>query len=263
MRFSWISGGDMLLDLGAVVVFLLGAAVGSFLNVVIHRLPREESLVFPGSHCPFCGNAIRPWHNVPILGFLLLRGRCKDCGERISVRYPLVEALVAVLSTALWAKYGPSWTFAAYFVLTAGLVAVMFIDIDHMIIPDSLSLGGLAVGVVLSLFTGVGWLASLVGVAAGGGSLLAVYLAYFAVTRREGMGLGDVKLLAAIGAFLGWQAVLFTILVSSVAGALVGGATVGFRLQREVPYGAFLAPAAILYLFCGHEVIHWYVGRIP
>jgi leader peptidase (prepilin peptidase)/N-methyltransferase len=170
---------------------------------------------------------------------------------------------MALLSAGLWIKFGLSVTFGVYFVLTAGLVAVMFIDIDHMIIPDCLSLGGIVLGVVASFFTPLGWPGSLLGALVGGGSLLAVYLAYLAVTRREGMGLGDVKLLAAIGAFLGWQAVLFTILISSVVGAFVGGASVGFKLRRAVPYGAFLAPAAILYLFCGPALIAWYLGRIP
>lgn len=253
----------MFFEPGLPISFVFGAVVGSFLNVVIHRLPRGESLVFPASHCPRCGSAIRPWHNLPIVGFLWLRGRCRDCGGRISARYPFVEVVTAVLSAGLFVKNGGSVVvYAVHFLLTAGLIAVMFIDIDHMIIPDRLSLGGIAVGFGCSFFTPLGWSASLLGGAAGGGSLLTVYWVYLVLTGREGMGLGDVKLLAAIGTFLGWQAVVFTIFVSSVVGSLVGGAAVGFRLRRAVPYGAFLAPAAILQLFCGPELTRWYLSRV-
>jgi leader peptidase (prepilin peptidase)/N-methyltransferase len=245
---------------GVVVAFALGAVVGSFLNVVIHRLPRGESLSFPPSRCPRCGTKIRPWNNIPLLSYAFLRGRCRDCRERISLRYPLVEGLTALLAAGLWLKYGAVPSLIAHFVFGCGLIAVTFIDIDHMIIPDSLSLGGIVVGVALSLLTPVGWADSLIGVAVGGGSLLLVYFAYLAVTRREGMGLGDVKILAAIGAFLGWRAVLFTIFVSSVVGAVVGGAVVGFRLRRAIPFGAFLAFGALVYVFWGPSLIDWYLG---
>jgi leader peptidase (prepilin peptidase)/N-methyltransferase len=252
----------MNLNPGSLATFAFGAVVGSFLNVVIYRLPRGESLAFPPSRCPHCGSGVRPWDNVPILSYAILGGRCRDCRARISARYPLVEALTAILSAALWLKYGASLVWPVYFVLTCGLIAVTFIDIDHMIIPDSLSLGGIAVGFVCSFFTPLGWAASLVGAAVGGGSLLAVYLGYYALTRREGMGLGDVKLMAAIGAFLGWKAVLFTIFASSVVGSIVGGALAGFRLRQAVPFGAFLAPAAIAYLLWGPKLIDWYVGLL-
>lgn len=249
-------------DWASVAASVFGAVVGSFLNVVIHRLPREESLAFPASHCPHCQARIRPYDNVPILGYLWLRGRCRDCGAHISLRYPLVEALTAVLAGGLWLRFGPTPSTLAYFVLAAGLVAVTFIDIDHMIIPDSLSLGGVAVGFLSSFATPLGWKASLLGAAAGGGSLLAVYLGYYAVTKREGLGLGDVKLLAAIGAFLGWRAVLFTIFTASIVGAVVGGASVGFKLRQAVPFGTFLSLGAMLYVFWGPLLIDWYLGAL-
>ncbi|MBI5015970.1 MAG: prepilin peptidase [Deltaproteobacteria bacterium] len=252
----------MKLDAGVAVACAFGAVVGSFLNVVIHRLPREESLAFPASHCPHCHARIRARDNVPVVGYLLLRGRCRDCGARIGCRYPLVEALTAALAAGLWVFFGGTVQAAVYFTLAAGLVAVTFIDLDHMIIPDSLSLGGVAVGLLASFVTPLGWKASLLGAAVGGGSLLAVYLAYYAVTRREGLGLGDVKLLAAIGAFLGWQAVLFTLFTASVTGAVVGGASVGFRLRQAVPFGAFLAFGAMLYVFWGPALIQWYLGTV-
>lgn len=252
----------MRLDWGVAAASAFGAVVGSFLNVVIHRLPRGESLAFPASHCPRCGARIRPRHNVPVVGYLLLRGRCRDCRGRISFRYPLVEALTAALAGGLWLRFGLAPEFAVHFTLAAGLVAVTFIDLDHMIIPDSLSLGGVAAGLLASFLTPLGWKASLLGAVAGGGSLLAVYAAYYAVTRREGLGLGDVKLLAAIGAFLGWQAVLFTIFTASVVGAVVGGASVGFKLRQAVPFGAFLSFGAMLYVFWGPSLIEWYLGAL-
>ena len=254
---------DPILAWGSWVVVVFGAVVGSFLNVVIHRLPRGESISFPPSSCPRCGARIRPWDNVPVLSFVLLRGRCRSCSARISVRYPLVETSMAVLAVGAWLRFGPTPAFAAYFVFLAGLLAITFIDIDHKIIPDSLSLGGTAVGVAASFVTGVGWQASLAGALLGGGLLLAVALGYYAVTRREGMGLGDAKLLAAVGAFLGWQAVLFTVFVSSVVGATVGIVVASLQrsdLRFEVPYGPFLALGAVLYLFWGPQLVHWYLN---
>lgn len=254
------------MDFGAVgtlAAAAFGAVVGSFLNVVIYRLPRAESLVFPSSHCPRCGSKIRARDNVPVVAYLVLRGRCRDCGERIAGRYPLVEALTAALAAGLWFRYGFSVSCAVYFVFLAGLVAITFIDIDHRIIPDSLSLGGVVVGFVSAFFTPVGWVGSLLGIALGGGVLLAVALGYYVVTRREGMGLGDVKLLAAIGAFLGWRAVLFTVFVSSVLGSVVGLTIMAAQrsgLRLEVPFGPFLAFGATLYVFFGPPIIRWYFG---
>ncbi len=251
--------------IGAVVAAVLGAVIGSFLNVVIYRLPREESISFPPSHCPSCGAGIRARDNVPILGYLVLRGRCRDCSAPISPRYPLVEGLMAALSVALWARFGLSPAFGVYFVFVAGLVAVTFIDIDHRIIPDSLSLGGVVAGFVASFVTPVGWLDSLVGIGLGGGVLLAVAGGYYLLTRREGMGLGDVKLLAAIGAFLGWRAVLFTVLVSSLTGSAVGLSLAALRssgLKLEVPFGPFLALGACAWVFAGPEAVEWYLGWI-
>jgi leader peptidase (prepilin peptidase) / N-methyltransferase len=249
--------------LEAAAALLLGAVVGSFLNVVIHRLPRGESLLRPPSQCPRCRSSIRARHNVPVLGFLWLRGRCADCGERIRARYPLVELGMGLLSLGLWALFGFSPPFAAGFLLTGGLLAASLIDFDHGIIPDSLSLGGIAAGLLLSPFTGLGWRESLIGAAVGGGVLLAVALGYQALTRREGMGMGDVKLLAAIGAFLGWKAVVFTILIASLVGSLVGVTAMVAKksdLQLEVPFGPFLALGAVSYLFLGSSVIRWYAG---
>ncbi|GAB4278775.1 MAG: A24 family peptidase [Deferrisomatales bacterium] len=251
---------------GAIAAAVFGAVIGSFLNVVIYRLPRGESLVSPPSACPRCGARVRARDNVPVAGYLMLRGRCRDCGEPISLRYPLVEALTAALAAALWLRFGASAAFGVYFVFVAGLVAVTFIDLDHRIIPDSLSLGGVVVGFAASFVTGLGWAQSLMGIALGAGTLLAVAWGYFVLTRREGMGLGDVKLLAAVGAFLGWQAVLFTVFVSSLVGSAVGLTWMALRRagpRLEVPFGPFLALGAAAYVFAGPSLIRWYLGGVP
>lgn len=250
---------------GALVAAAFGAVVGSFLNVVVHRLPRGESISFPPSHCPHCDASIRPWDNIPVLSFLLLGGRCRACSGPISIRYPVVEASMAGLAAGAWLRFGPTLGFVIYFVFLAGLLAVTFIDIDHKIIPDSLSIGGVVLGVAASLWTGVGWKSSLAGALLGGGLLLGVALGYYALTRREGMGLGDAKLLAAIGAFLGWQSVLFTVFVSSVVGSAVGIAMAALRrsdLRVEVPYGPFLALGAALYVFWGPQLVNWYLNLL-
>ena len=254
---------DPILLWGGWAAATFGAVVGSFLNVVIYRLPRGESLSFPPSHCPHCDAGIRPWDNVPVLSYLVLRGRCRNCSQPISMRYPLVEAAMAGLAAGAWLQFGPSIAFGVYFVFLAGLLAITFIDIDHKIIPDSLSLGGTVLGLAASFFTAVGWKSSLAGALLGGGLLLAVALGYYALTRREGMGLGDAKLLAAIGAFLGWQAVLFTVFVSSVVGSVVGVSVAAMQrsnLRFEVPYGPFLALGGVLYLFWGPPLIAWYLS---
>jgi leader peptidase (prepilin peptidase)/N-methyltransferase len=252
--------------LATAAAFVFGAVVGSFLNVVIYRLPSGQSLVRPASRCPGCGTPIRPHHNIPIASYLFLRGRCASCKASISPRYPLVEILTGLLSAGLLLRFGPTLEFGVYFVFLAGLVAVTFIDIDHRIIPDSLSLGGIVVGFAASFFTSVGWQDSLIGLLAGGGGLFLVALLYEFITRREGMGMGDVKLIAAIGAFLGWKAVLFTIFLSAVAGSVVG--VLLLRVLRrgrnyEIPYGPFLAFGAALYVFRGPEIVSWYLRMQP
>ncbi len=250
----------------APIAFLFGAIVGSFLNVVIHRMPRGESLIRPASRCPACSTPIRIRHNVPIASYLFLRGKCAACRAPISMRYPFVEGLTGLLTLLVYLRFGPTPLGGAMFILAAGLVAVTFIDFDHRIIPDRLSLGGTVLGFILSFVTPIGWKASLIGLAAGGGSLFAVSVAYELIAKKEGMGMGDVKLIACIGAFLGWQAVLFTVFLSAVVGSLVG--LLAIRLLKEgydyqIPYGPFLALGAVVYMFAGPELIGWYLGFLP
>jgi len=241
-------------------VALFGALVGSFLNVVIVRLPEEgSSVVFPASHCPACKKDI-PWYdNIPLLSFVLLRGRCRQCGAQISWRYPLVEAFMALMSFALFQHFGLTLLFPIYFLFCAALTAVIFIDFQHQIIPDVISLPGIVIGFVLSFVNPfLTWQDAGLGVLFGGGSFYLVALVYYLLTKREGMGGGDIKLLAMIGAFLGWQSLPFVVFGSSLLGTVAGvWAMIEQRKggKTVIPYGPFLAIAALLYLFFRREII--------
>ncbi|MCX8072098.1 MAG: prepilin peptidase [Candidatus Binatia bacterium] len=243
--------------------FVVGAAVGSFLNVCIVRLPQGKSIVHPPSACPKCGASIPPWDNIPLLSFLLLRGRCRYCQEPISWRYPLVEGLTGLLFLANVVMFGATPWAAVACMFSAALVVVTFIDLDHLIIPDVISLPGIVVGLGLALF---GWGPSLVdrvlGVLLGGGLLWAVAAFYEWARRQEGMGGGDIKLLAMIGAFLGWRGVLVTLLVGSLTGAVVGGGRILLRRSQAgvpIPFGPFLALGAIVALYWGEALLAWYI----
>jgi leader peptidase (prepilin peptidase)/N-methyltransferase len=241
-----------------IFFFALGAAVGSFLNVLIHRLPEEQSIVFPASHCPVCGHAIRFYDNIPLVSYLLLKGRCRDCGESISARYPLVEGLTAFVSLLIFWKYGPSAQYLCVFAFVCALITITFIDLDHQIIPDVISLPGIPVFFLAAVFVmNLRFLDAFLGILIGGGVLFCVAFFYELITKREGMGGGDIKLLAMIGAFLGWQSLLFVLLVSSFAGALVGVAVMivkGRDMKYAVPFGPFLSMGAVAYLFFGPDL---------
>ncbi|MFO7813795.1 MAG: prepilin peptidase [Pelovirga sp.] len=249
-----------------VFAFALGTIVGSFLNVCIYRIPAEKSIVSPPSSCPACSHQIRWFENIPILSYLFLRGRCSACRIKISPRYPAVEALTGLLFVLTFYYFGFSAATIVYMVFVAALVVITFIDLDHQIIPDVISLPGILVGFVGSFF--IPWLAwydSIFGILLGGGSLLAVAWIYEKLTGREGMGGGDIKLLAMFGAFLGWQAVFPIIFLASLAGTLVG---VPLMLVQKgdtrlaIPFGPFLALAAVVYLFWGQMLISWYLGLL-
>lgn len=246
----------------SILAFILGAVVGSFLNVCICRMPRDESVVSPPSHCPRCSYRIRWYDNIPLVSYLLLRGKCRGCGEHISVQYPLVELINALLTLALFLRFGPSLTFLALFLFSSALVAITFIDLEHQIIPDEISLSGIVAGFAFSFFLPwQGWLNSLLGILLGGGSLLLVAYAYQWMTGREGMGGGDIKLLAMMGAFLGWKAVPFIIFASSLVGSVVGLTMMLFQKRDSrlaIPYGPYLALGAMVYVFFGRQLIHWY-----
>ncbi len=268
----------------AVLGALLGLVAGSFLNVVAHRLPRmlerrwradcrellglgppvgeEETgrydLIAPPSHCPRCGHRLRAWENIPVLSYLLLWGRCRACGGSISPRYPLVELLTAALSAAVCWRLGLAWPTAAALLLTWGLLALALIDLEHQILPDELTYLLLWGGLLASL---PGWFAppeaAILGAAAGYLSLWSIYVLHRWVTGREGMGHGDFKLLAALGAWLGWQGLPAVILASSVLGALAGLLLMAAgRLRRghPLPFGPFLAGAGWAVLLAGPDL---------
>jgi leader peptidase (prepilin peptidase) / N-methyltransferase len=244
--------------------FIFGALVGSFLNVCIHRMPRDESIVSPPSHCPICNYKIRWYDNIPLFSYLFLKGKCRGCGARISLQYPLVELLNGLLSLALILRFGPTLAFLMLFLLCSALVVITFIDIEHQIIPDEISLPGIVVGFVCSFFlSGHGWLNSLLGILLGGGSLLLVAYAYQWLTGKEGMGGGDIKLLAMLGAFLGWKAIPFIIFASSLVGSVVGISLMLIQKKDSklaIPFGPYLAFGALLFIFCGRQLIHWYLS---
>ncbi len=243
--------------------FIFGALVGSFLNVVIFRLPEKQSVVFPASHCPKCGTNLRWYENIPIFSYLALRGKCRTCKVGISLQYPSVELCMAVLSLALYNQVGFFLAFPLYFLFLAALLVIIFIDIHLQIIPDSISIPGIVIGFAGSFFNPlVTWQQSGLGVLIGGGILYGVAQCYFLIAKRDGMGMGDVKLLAMIGAFLGWQCLLFVVFFSSLTGSVVGiAAKKGWKAR--IPYGPFLSLAAISWLFFQDTIFsvwYWYVS---
>jgi len=245
-----------------VTVFLYGLCVGSFSNVCIYRLPLSQSLKSPGSHCPQCGAPIRFYDNIPLVSYILLKGRCRRCKKHISFRYPLVELLGGLFALFAYLRYGLTFEALIYYIFVIILVIITFIDIDHQIIPDIISLPGIPVGLFASFaLPAMTFFDSFIGILAGGGSLFIVLWGYHFITGNEGMGGGDVKLLAMIGAFLGWQGVLFTIFVASVTGTIIGiMLMIRTRkgLKMAVPFGPFLSAGAVCYVFWGSEIIHWY-----
>lgn len=246
--------------------FIVGAALGSFLNVCIVRMPAGESVVLPASHCRHCGAAIRPRDNIPLLSFLLLRGHCRDCGGAISRRYPIVELVTACLFAVCFATTPLSMLMGLRLLFLCALIVVTVIDLDHQIIPDRITLPGIIVGLAASACgLGIPLFDSVVGMLLGGGMLYAIAVGYHALTGVEGMGGGDIKLLAMIGAFLGWQAVLITLLLASSSGALYGAVLVASRSANSrvpIPFGPFLAMGATCALFFGDALVDWYLQHV-
>ncbi|MCL5277503.1 MAG: prepilin peptidase [Deltaproteobacteria bacterium] len=249
-----------------VFIFIFGLVIGSFLNVVIYRLPRHQSLVYPPSHCPSCDRRIKPYDNIPLLSYVFLLGRCRYCRGRISPRYPLVELLAGTIAALLSIRYGPGTDAAILFILSSALIAITFIDIDHGIIPNVLSYPGIVLGFLSSFLLHLNSPAgSLSGMLVGGGILLTVAYVYKKIAGVEGMGMGDVKLMVMLGAFLGWQASIFIIIVSSLLGSIAGVGLMifaGKTRKYAIPYGPFISASAIVYLFYGRPLIDLYLKVI-
>lgn len=248
-----------------VFVFILGCCLGSFFNVVIYRLPAKLSIVQPGSHCPRCSRPIAFYDNIPLISYLILMGKCRHCRAPISFRYPLVEALTGTIALLLFQQYGFSMQLLGESIFVSLLILIAFIDLDTFTIPNILSLPGIAAGLAFSFLTPrLSWQDSLLGILLGGGFLYAVAVAYQFFRRQEGLGGGDIKLLAMIGAFLGSAGVLFTIMLASVVGAMAGIAVMRRTragLTAMVPFGPFLSLGAICYLVWGQSLVHWYVSE--
>ncbi len=252
-----------------ILVVVLGLVWGSFLNVVIYRLPREMSLLRPPSSCPKCGRRIKWYDNIPVLSYLLLGGKCRFCGEKISVVYPLVEALTAVCFLLVYfhnLKF-LDLQFFADCLFTGSLIALGFIDYFHQIIPDHITIPGLLLALVYSPFRyDLNLKQALVGAVIGGGFLLLVYLVYLLWRKKEGLGMGDVMMMLMVGAYLGIGRTILTLFLSSVVGALAGLLLMKLRgknLQFALPFGTFIAPAAFFSLIWGESLIAWYLSLFP
>jgi len=262
--------------IGAIIVFILGAIVGSFLNVCIHRMPKSESVVWPRSHCPKCKKRIPGYDNIPFISFILLKGRCRLCKEKISLRYPLVELLTALIFLAFFMRYGLTYDLFFYFILGCALIVATFIDISHRIIPDEISIGGIIVGLILSTIRGVNlnpvsfnfipMLNSLLGIIVGGGVIFLTGwifdLIYFKILKKpaiqgetESMGGRDVKLLAMIGAFLGWKRALMTFFLAPFFGSVIGIYLLIRKKDHTIPYGPFLSLAAFFSILWMDKII--------
>ncbi|MCX5801106.1 MAG: prepilin peptidase [Candidatus Eisenbacteria bacterium] len=247
-----------------VLLFIAGLAIGSFLNVCIHRVPRRISVCFPSSHCPLCKTPIRPMDNIPVFSFLILKGRCRHCGARIRWQYPVVELASGLLLLLSYFKFGFSFELLLYYAFCCALVVITFVDLEFRIIPDTITLPFMVLGLAGSVFSGLGLAQSLLGIIVGGGSLTLVGYVYTKITKVEGMGGGDVKLTAMMGAFLGWKAVLIVIFVASLAGSALGIVLMlMFRMSRRtpIPFGSFLAPVGIVVLLCWSRLVEWYLSN--
>ncbi|MBW1636923.1 MAG: prepilin peptidase, partial [Deltaproteobacteria bacterium] len=246
-----------------VIPALFGAIIGSFLNVVILRLPAEDSsIAFPASHCPECLTPLSWYENIPVLSYIFLRGKCSHCRTSISLQYPAVEILTALLAAAVCYKFNFSIEAGGYFLFGAALLVIIFIDIHHQIIPDIISLPGIVLGVLFSLVSNsISWQSSLTGLLLGGGVLYLIALIYFSLRKQDGMGGGDIKLLAMIGAWLGWQSLPFVIFVSSATGSIVG--LIAMRWQKKggstrIAFGPFLSVAALIYMFFSEKILYFF-----
>jgi len=247
----------------ALLAGVIGLMVGSFLNVCIHRLPRRESVVWPGSRCGACGRTLRWFENVPVVSWLALGGRCRTCKAAISRTYPAVEAATALLFAGGYLVYGFQPLLLVRLTLASMLVVLFVIDFRHRILPDRLTLPGIALGLAASVVLPPGLASAVLGTLLGGGLLWAIAEGYFRLRGREGLGFGDVKMLAMIGAFLGWELTLLTLFVASLAGSAVGVALMASRrgsMESALPFGTFLAFGALVAATVGDPLVQWYVG---
>jgi len=246
------------------MIFVFGMCVGSFMNVCIFRLPVSKSIVHPRSMCPKCGTMIPFYDNIPVLSYIWLRRRCRNCKTVIPFRYPLIELMGGFFALCVFLRFGLTWVALVYYVFIAALIVITFIDIDHQIIPDHITLPGIPLFFLASfILPAVSYKESLLGLLLGGGSLFLIGWGYSLITKKEGMGGGDVKLLAMIGVLLGWQGVFFTIFMASGVGTFAGIITMlqqRKNMKLAIPFGPFLSIGAITYIFWGSRIIYWYIN---
>jgi leader peptidase (prepilin peptidase)/N-methyltransferase len=246
-----------------IIAGVLGAMIGSFLNVCIYRLPREKSVVWPASACPHCGRSLAWFENIPIFGYIALGGRCRTCHGAIGIQYPIVEALTALMfGGAAW-YFGLGILLVSRLLFGCALIVLFVIDLEHHILPNVITLSGIVAGFVFSFFTEPGWEASLIGIVVGGGVLWAVAEAYYRVRHEDGLGMGDVKMLAMIGAFLGWKLTLMTLALGSVSGSIIGVLLIVTKrgdMKYALPFGTFLAMGAAAAATVGPGLLTWYTA---
>jgi leader peptidase (prepilin peptidase) / N-methyltransferase len=254
-----------------LIIFVFGALIGSFLNVCIYRIPRGQSIIWPSSRCPSCSNPINSYDNIPVLSYFILRARCRACSEKIPLRYPVVEALNAFSYLLVFWRFGPEWSFLVYSLLCSALIVITFIDLDFQIIPDRITLPGIPLGIVAGSFllpdpflraSDLGFTASLIGAISGFAFFYMVAFLSIKVLKKEGMGGGDIKMMAMLGGFLGWKAVILTTFLGSLFGSVIGIGLMAFRGREKgslIPFGPFLALGAVVSLFFGQEILLWYL----
>jgi leader peptidase (prepilin peptidase)/N-methyltransferase len=247
-----------------ILIVVFGLVWGSFLNVVIYRLPRGFSIVRPPSSCPHCGKQIRAYENIPILSYLFLRGKCGNCKAKISLTYPLVEALTPFCFLLVHMQYSLRPHFFACCLFASAMIVLGFIDYYHQILPDEVTLPSMVLALIYTFFRDdLSLVQALLGAGVGAGFLLFVYGVYYIVRKKEGLGLGDVTMMLLVGAFLGWKQTLLTLILASFGGAVVGILFIIFKkkdLQHALPFGTFLAPAAFVALLFGQTIIHVYLS---
>jgi leader peptidase (prepilin peptidase)/N-methyltransferase len=257
-----------------VFVFALGLIIGSFLNVCIYRIPRDKSVVAPSSRCTSCGNPIKFYDNIPVLSYIVLRGRCRFCSEKLSIRYPVVELINAVLYMVIFERFGfnSPWVLLAYCIFVSSLIVIFFIDLEHQIIPNSITLPGIPIAVILgavilpdpfSPMDRLGWQASIIGCLAGGGSFYLVAVIGKALLKKDAMGGGDIKMMSLVGGLLGWKAIILTTFIGSLLGSVIGVSLIlikGREWGARIPFGPYLALGSLASLFWGNDILTWYLN---
>jgi len=254
----------MYYGINVVLIFILGLIVGSFSNVCIYRIPRNESIIYPASHCPKCRSNISLKDNIPLLSFILLKGRCRNCKRKISIQYPIVELLTGLIYLIIYLIYGLSIQSLIYIILSSALIIIAFIDLNQQIVPDVISLPGIVIGFIISFFVPyISFINSALGVVVGGGIILVIGIAGSVIFKKEAMGGGDVKLAAMIGAFLGWRYIIISLFLGFFLGALAGIILILSKIKsREdvVPFGPFIVLGSFITLLWGEKILIWYLG---